>query len=65
VVAAFGASGDRALRVVGVESAVAVLVDATVLRLVPVPAVMGVLGGRNGWIASLTFRRLPIRRNVT
>ncbi|MFC5829932.1 MMPL family transporter [Nonomuraea insulae] len=65
VFAAFGAFDDRALRIMGVGLAVAVLVDATVVRLVLVPAVMEVLGERNWWIPSLTFRRLPIRRDVT
>lgn len=65
VFAAFGAFDDRALRIMGVGLAVAVLVDATVVRLVLVPAVMEVLGERSWWIPSLTFRRLPIRRDVT
>ncbi|MFB9470055.1 MMPL family transporter [Nonomuraea salmonea] len=58
VFAAFGAFDDRALRVMGVGLAVAVLVDATVVRLVLVPAAMEVLGDRNWWFPGLTFRRL-------
>ncbi|MEV4568820.1 hypothetical protein AB0K12_34045 [Nonomuraea sp. NPDC049419] len=58
VFAAFGAFDDRALRVMGVGPAVAVLVDATVVRLVLVPAAMKVLDDRNWWFAGLTFRRL-------
>jgi RND superfamily putative drug exporter len=65
VFAAFGAFDDRALRVMGVGLAVAVLVDATVVRLVLVPAVMEVLGARNWWFPRLALRRLPLKRNVT
>ncbi|TDD37494.1 MMPL family transporter [Nonomuraea terrae] len=65
VFAAFGAFDDRALRVMGVGLAVAVLVDATVVRLVLVPAVMEVLGARNWWFPRLALRRLTLRRNVT
>ncbi|SEH03347.1 putative drug exporter of the RND superfamily [Nonomuraea solani] len=65
VFAAFGAFDDRALRIMGVGLAVAVLVDATVVRLVLVPATMEILGARNWWFPSLTFRRLTLRRNVT
>ncbi|AQZ64151.1 Integral membrane protein [[Actinomadura] parvosata subsp. kistnae] len=65
VFAAFGAFDERALRVMGVGLAVAVLVDATVVRLVLVPAAMEVMGERNWWFPVLTFRRLTPRRNVT
>lgn len=49
----------------GVGVAAAVLVDATVVRLGPVPAAMEVPGARNRWFPSLTFRRLTLTRNVT
>ncbi|MFD0476876.1 MMPL family transporter [Nonomuraea thailandensis] len=65
VFAAFGAFDDRALQVMGVGLAVAVLVDATVVRLVLVPAAMEVIGDRNWWFPELTFRRLTSRRNRT
>ncbi|NBE99724.1 hypothetical protein FE391_19445 [Nonomuraea sp. KC401] len=65
VFAAFGAFDDRALRVTGVGLAAAVLVDATVVRLVPVPATMEVLGVRTWWFPNLTFRRLTSKGNVT
>ncbi|WP_206060805.1 MMPL family transporter [Nonomuraea basaltis] len=65
VFAAFGTFDDRALRIMGVGLAAAVLVDATVVRLVLVPAAMEVLGERNWWFPVLTFRRLTLRRNVT
>jgi RND superfamily putative drug exporter len=65
VFAAFWAFDDRALRVMGVGLAAAVLVDATVVRLILAPAAVEVLGERNGWFPGLTFRRLTLRRNVT
>jgi putative drug exporter of the RND superfamily len=49
VFAAFGAFDDRALQIMGVGLAAGVLVDATVVRLVLVPAAMEVLGERNWW----------------
>ncbi|WP_203981906.1 MMPL family transporter [Sphaerisporangium rufum] len=49
VFAAFGAFDDRALQIMGVGLAAAVLLDATVVRLVLVPAAMQVLGDRNWW----------------
>ncbi|MGR6920581.1 MMPL family transporter [[Actinomadura] parvosata] len=61
----FGVFDDRALRVMGTGLVVAVLVDATVVRLVLVPAAMEVMGERNWWFPVLTFRRLTPRRNVT
>ncbi|NRQ35517.1 MMPL family transporter [Nonomuraea sp. NN258] len=65
VFAAFGTFDDRALRIMGVGLATAVLVDATVVRLILVPAAMEVLGERNWWFPRLTFSRLPMNRNVT
>ncbi|TDD22954.1 MMPL family transporter [Nonomuraea diastatica] len=65
VFAAFGAFDDRALSVMGVGLAAAVLVDATVVRLVLVPAAMEVLGARNWWFPTLTFQRLTSREKVT
>ncbi|MFI7701323.1 MMPL family transporter [Nonomuraea sp. NPDC049480] len=65
VFAAFGTFDDRALRIMGVGLAVAVLVDATVVRLVLVPAAMEVLGERNWWFPALTLSRLTRSQNVT
>ncbi|MFI6817656.1 MMPL family transporter [Nonomuraea sp. NPDC050328] len=65
VFAAFGAFDDRALRIMGVGLAAAVLVDATIVRLVLVPAAMQVLGERNWWFpARLSPRRLRTSRRV-
>lgn len=49
VFAAFGTFDDRPLRILGVGLAVAVLIDATVVRLVLVPSAMELLGDRNWW----------------
>jgi RND superfamily putative drug exporter len=65
---AFAASGtfdERAPRTMGAGLAAAVLVDAAVVRLVPVPAAMEVLGERDRWFPALTFPRLTRSRNVT
>jgi RND superfamily putative drug exporter len=65
VFAAFGTFDDRALQIMGIGLAAGVLVDATVVRLVLVPAAMEVLGERNWWFPDLSFARLPLRRNVS
>ena len=52
--------GDiRILKVFGLGLAVAVLVDATIVRLVLVPAVMQLLGDRNWWMPSWLDRIIP------
>ncbi|MFI6706640.1 MMPL family transporter [Nonomuraea sp. NPDC050478] len=65
VFAAFGAFDDRALRVMGVGLAAGVLVDATIVRMVLVPAAMEVLGDRNWWFPGLSFARLTPERDVS
>ncbi|MGI5271350.1 MMPL family transporter [Nonomuraea sp. CA-218870] len=65
VFAAFGAFDDRALRVMGVGLAAGVLVDATIVRLVLVPAAMEVLGERAWWFPGLSFARLTPGRDVS
>ncbi|MEU7282289.1 MMPL family transporter [Streptomyces sp. NPDC045431] len=56
VMAALAASGLLLLKVVGVSLAVAVFVDATLIRLLLAPALMALLGSANWW---LPFRRTP------
>jgi RND superfamily putative drug exporter len=52
--------GDlRVLKVFGFGLAVAVLVDATIVRMVLVPATMELLGGANWWIPKWLDRILP------
>jgi RND superfamily putative drug exporter len=59
VFAAFIPSADVILKVFGVGMAAAILVDATVVRLLLVPAVMHLLGRANWWIPARLGRRLP------
>jgi len=50
---------ERALKLFGMGLAVAVLVDATIVRLVLVPATMELLGDRNWWLPKWLERNLP------
>jgi uncharacterized membrane protein YdfJ with MMPL/SSD domain len=55
----FDATPDVSVKQVGLGLAVAVLVDATVVRLVLVPAVMEMLGKANWWLPSWLARVMP------
>ena len=62
MVAVFGAfvlSGEVFLKLIGVGLASAVLIDATVVRMVLVPAVMQLLGERNWWLPRWLDRAMP------
>jgi putative drug exporter of the RND superfamily len=59
VFAAFVPSPDVVLKVIGVGMAAAILVDATVVRLLLVPAVMHLLGRANWWMPKWLAGRLP------
>ncbi|HEX2272326.1 MAG TPA: MMPL family transporter [Acidimicrobiales bacterium] len=59
VFAGFVLSPDRALQLFGLGLATAVLVDATVVRLVLVPATMALLGDRNWWLPRWLGAVLP------
>lgn len=59
VFAAFVPSPDLVLKVIGVGMASAILLDATVVRLLLVPAVMHVLGRVNWWMPARLGRLLP------
>jgi putative drug exporter of the RND superfamily len=59
VFAGFVLSAERALQLFGMGLAVAVLVDATIVRLVLVPATMELLGDRNWWLPAWLDRILP------
>ena len=52
---------DVSVKQIGLGLAAAVLVDATVVRLVLVPAVMELLGTANWWLPGWLERRLPGR----
>ena len=59
VFSAFALGDDRSLKLFGLGMAVAVFVDATVVRMVLVPATMELLGARNWWIPKWLDRILP------
>jgi RND superfamily putative drug exporter len=56
---AFIAAPDTFLKLFGIGLAVAIFLDATLVRLVLVPAVMQLLGDRNWWIPSWLEKILP------
>jgi RND superfamily putative drug exporter len=59
VFGAFLLEDDRVVKLFGVGLAVAVLLDATVVRMVLVPATMQLLGSRNWWLPHWLDRLLP------
>ncbi len=59
VFAAFVLGDDRSLKLFGLGMAVAVLVDATIVRMILVPATMELLGARNWWCPKWLDRILP------
>jgi RND superfamily putative drug exporter len=50
---------DRSLKMFGLGLAIAVAVDATIVRMLLVPATMELLGDRNWWIPKWLDRMLP------
>ena len=50
---------DRVLKLIGLGLAIAVLIDATIVRLVLVPATMELLGDWNWWLPKWLDRILP------
>jgi RND superfamily putative drug exporter len=59
VFAAFVLSPEPTIKMFGLGLAVAVLIDATVVRVVLVPATMKLLGDRNWWLPGWLDRILP------
>ncbi len=59
VFGAFALGDDRQLKLFGLGMAVAVFVDATIVRMILVPATMELLGNRNWWIPGWLDRILP------
>jgi RND superfamily putative drug exporter len=59
VFAAFAVAGAPALKELGAGLAVAILLDATLVRLVIVPAAMRLLGEWNWWMPAPLARILP------
>ncbi len=63
VFGSFMGESDRVVKLFGLGLSVAVLIDATVVRLLLVPATMELLGDRNWWLPRWLSRILP-RINV-
>ncbi len=59
VFGSFVLSDLRALKLIGLGLAVAVAVDATIVRVVLVPATMELLGRANWWLPRWLDRLLP------
>jgi putative drug exporter of the RND superfamily len=59
VFGAFALSPDVTLKLVGIGLATAVFVDATIVRMVLVPAVMQLLGDRSWWLPRWLDRVIP------
>ena len=55
----FVLSGDVFVKLIGVGLAAAVLIDATIVRMVLVPAIMQLLGDRNWWLPRWLDKRMP------
>jgi RND superfamily putative drug exporter len=56
---AFVVSGEIFLKLLGIGMATAILVDATVVRMVLVPALMQLLGRANWWMPPWLDRAVP------
>jgi RND superfamily putative drug exporter len=50
---------DRAIKLLGVGLAIAILLDATIVRMILVPATMELLGDKNWWLPRWLDRLLP------
>ena len=59
VFGSFLGESDRVVKLFGLGLAMAVLIDATIVRLLLVPATMELLGDRNWWLPNWLARILP------
>jgi RND superfamily putative drug exporter len=59
VFVSFGLGDDPTAKMFGLGLAVAVLIDATLVRLILVPALMKLIGNTNWWIPTWLARYLP------
>lgn len=59
VFGSFVLGDERSLKMLGFGMAIAVFIDATIVRMVLVPATMELLGDRNWWIPRWLGRILP------
>jgi RND superfamily putative drug exporter len=62
VFGAFVLGDDRSIKLIGFSLAFAILIDATVVRLILVPAAMELMGKANWWAPSWLVRILPTIR---
>jgi RND superfamily putative drug exporter len=62
VFASFILGDERGLKLLGFGLAFAILIDATIVRLVLVPSAMELLGDRNWWAPKWLVRILPAIR---
>ena len=62
---AFVLGEDASTKMFGLGLATAILVDATLVRMVLVPATMTLLGDANWWLPRVLDRRLPRLRHET
>jgi RND superfamily putative drug exporter len=59
VFAGFVLGDDPVIKMMGLGLATAILVDATIVRIVLVPATMKLMGDANWWLPGWLDRRLP------
>ena len=59
VFGSFIIADDRALKLMGLGLAIAVLLDATIVRMLLVPATMELLGDKNWWFPKWLDRIVP------
>jgi len=59
VFAGFALDGDVTVKMMGVGLATAVLIDATIVRMVLVPSTMELLGKANWWLPNWLDRVVP------
>ncbi|MGH2559269.1 MAG: MMPL family transporter, partial [Thermomicrobiales bacterium] len=59
VFGAFATAPSPVVKMLGLGMATAVLIDATIVRLILVPATMSLLGRANWWLPHWLDRRLP------
>jgi RND superfamily putative drug exporter len=60
VFGAFVIGDDPVMKMFGLGLATAVLIDATIVRMVLVPATMSLLGSANWWVPGWLDRMLPV-----
>jgi putative drug exporter of the RND superfamily len=60
VFGAFALGDDRQLKLFGLGLGIAVILDATIVRMILVPATMELLGDRNWWLPKWLDRILPM-----